>query len=81
MNTLSILNNPAKDHLLVKIEGQKTQPIEYVIADMEGHEICAGRYPANASILPIGVDFLKRGMYLLLVVTETAYGLQTFIKI
>ncbi|MBK7009662.1 MAG: hypothetical protein IPH36_14060 [Saprospiraceae bacterium] len=48
---------------------------------MEGHEICAGRYPANASILPIGVDFLKRGMYLLLVVTETAYGLQTFIKI
>lgn len=80
MREPAILNNPVKDCLLVKVETHEAQHMQYIIADIHGCEVCTGRHKDQTGIIPIDVDFLKRGMYMLFLVSETAYYLQTFIK-
>lgn len=80
MREPAILNNPVKDCLLVKVETQEAQQMQYIIADIHGCEVCTGRHKDQTGIIPVDVDFLKRGMYMLFLVSETAYYLQTFIK-
>ncbi len=80
MSEIAILNNPVKECLLVKLEKQDHQNLQYIIADIHGCEVCTGKQEDVKGILPIDVDFLKRGIYLLFLMSETAFYLQTFIK-
>ena len=80
MREPAIINNPVKDCLLIRLQESQKQNLHYIIADIHGCEVCTGKHKDASGILPIDVDFLKRGMYLVFLISETAYCLQTFIK-
>ncbi|MBK8698108.1 MAG: hypothetical protein IPN29_00420 [Saprospiraceae bacterium] len=80
MSALTILNSPAKEVLLVKLNMETQKECYYVISDVNGQEVCTGRCAVQDKLMPIAVDFLHRGIYLFSLVHKSEFLMHSFVK-
>ena len=82
MKAVSILTQPARDILLLKLHEPLLSESFYAISDISGNQLCIGRMlKTKDNVISIGVDFLKRGMYLLMVMHHNDFTINSFVKL